>query len=77
MKANKIDMLINTISRAAEDSGVSQNEMMLALAYTMAGLMEKMGSNLMDVKMDDRTLAVGLRDSTGTSEKPAGRPAVH
>lgn len=48
MKANNVDNLIHTISRA----GASQNEMMLALAFTMAGLMEQMGSNLMDVKIN-------------------------
>lgn len=71
MKANNVDNLIHTISMAAEEAGASQNEMMLALAFTMAGLMEQMGSNLMDVKMDDRTLVVGLRETTDTLPGPA------
>lgn len=78
MRSHVVNAMISTISKAAEDAGLSQHEMMLVLASTMAELMENMGSNLMDVSMDEKTLVVGLRKNDATTDSDdSSKASVH
>lgn len=60
--------MVNTIEKIAENVGLTEDEYMLALAFSMAILMEHKGSNLMDKDINELTLVVGLRKNG--AEKP-------
>lgn len=68
MRTQVVEKMVNTIEKIAEDTGLSEDEYMLALAASMAALMKHKGSNLIDIDMNDLTLVIGLRKNP--SETP-------
>ncbi|AUJ80817.1 hypothetical protein [Enterobacter cancerogenus] len=78
MRTHLVEQMVNTIEKIAEDVGLSEDEYMLALAFSMAILMEHKGTNLMDININELTLVVGLRkNSTGNSPEKEGNSSVH
>lgn len=57
MRTQVIENLVNTIEKIAEDTGLSEDEYLLALAISMATLMKRKGSNLMDIDINELTLS--------------------
>ncbi|PBI79948.1 hypothetical protein A9993_09430 [Rahnella victoriana] len=68
MRTQVVEKMVNTIEKIAEDTGLSVDEYMLALAVSMTALMKHKGSNLMDININEMTLVVGLRKNP--SETP-------
>lgn len=52
MRTQVVENLVNTIEKIAEDTGLSEDEYLLALAISMATLMKRKGSNLMDIDIN-------------------------
>lgn len=70
--------MVNTIEKIAEDVGLTEDEYMLALAFSMAILMEHKGTNLMDININELTLVVGLRENSASNPpKKEGNNSVH
>lgn len=57
MRTQVVENLVNTIGKIAEDTGLSEDEYLLALAISMATLMKRKGSNLMDIDINELTLS--------------------
>ncbi|MBU9857466.1 hypothetical protein [Rahnella bonaserana] len=57
MRTQVVENLVNTIEKIAEDTGLSEDEYLLALAISMATLMKRKGSNLMDIDINELTLS--------------------
>lgn len=57
MRTQVVENLVNTIEKNAEDTGLSEDEYLLALAISMATLMKRKGSNLMDIDINELTLS--------------------
>lgn len=78
MRTHLVEQMVNTIEKIAEDVGLSEDEYMLALAFSMAILMEHKGTNLMDININELTLVVGLRkNSAGNSPEKESNSSVH
>lgn len=57
MRTQVIENLVNTIEKIAEDTGLSEDEYLRAQAISMATLMKRKGSNLMDIDINELTLS--------------------
>lgn len=80
MRTHVVEGMVSTIEKIAEDVGLTEDEYMLALAFSMAILMEHKGTNLMDINININklTLVVGLREnSAGNPPKKEGNNSVH
>ncbi|HCM9444494.1 MULTISPECIES: hypothetical protein [Enterobacter] len=78
MRTHVVEGMVNTIEKIAEDVGLTEEEYMLALAFSMAILMEHKGSNLMDIDINELTLVVGLRkNGAGNPPVKEGNSSVH
>lgn len=78
MRVHVVEGMVNTIEKIAEDVGLTEDEYMLALAFSMARLMENKGSNLMDIDINELTLVVGLRkNGAGNPPVKEGNSSVH
>lgn len=78
MRTHVVEGMVSTIEKIAEDVGLTEDEYMLALAFSMAILMEHKGTNLMDININELTLVVGLREnSAGNPPKKEGNNSVH
>lgn len=78
MRTHVVEGMVNTIEKIAEDVGLTEDEYMLALAFSMAILMEHKGSNLMDIDINELTLVVGLRKNCeGNPSVKEGNGSVH
>jgi hypothetical protein len=76
MRGYVIDIMINTILKAAENARMEQDELMTAMSSVMAGILEDVGSNLMDIDLGDVRLVVGLRKNT-PENTPDSDVSVH
>ncbi|EHN8829350.1 TPA: hypothetical protein ACJIWA_002186 [Enterobacter bugandensis] len=78
MRTHVVEGMVNTIEKIAEDVGLTEDEYMLALAFSIAILMEHKGSNLMDIDINELTLVVGLRkNGAGNPPVKEGNSSVH
>ncbi|WP_150144000.1 hypothetical protein [Enterobacter bugandensis] len=78
MRTHVVEGMVNTIEKIAEDVGLTEDEYMLALAFSMAILMEHKGSNLMEIDINELTLVVGLRkNGAGNPPVKEGNSSVH
>lgn len=78
MRTHVVEGMVSTIEKIAEDVGLTEDEYMLALSFSMAILMEHKGTNLMDININKLTLVVGLREnSAGNPPKKEGNNSVH
>lgn len=68
MRTHVVEDMVNTIEEIAVNVGLTEDEYMLALAFSMAILMEHKGSNLMDIDINELKLVVGFRKNG--AEKP-------
>lgn len=78
MRVHVVEGMVNTLGKIAEDVGLTEDEYMLALAFSMARLMENKGSHLMDIDINELTLVVGLRkNGAGNPPVKEGNSSVH
>lgn len=78
MRVHVVEGMVNAIEKIAEDVGLTEDEYMLAFAFSMARLMENKDSNLMDIDIHELTLVVGLRkNGAGNPPVKEGKSSVH
>lgn len=78
MRTHVVEGIASKIEKIAEDAGLTEDEHMLALAFSMSILMEHKGSNLMNIDINELTLVVGLRkNSAGNPPTKEGNSPVH
>ncbi|MDR3102937.1 MAG: hypothetical protein LBU96_00655 [Yokenella regensburgei] len=63
MRDYVIDIMINTITEAATNARMSQDELMSAISWVMASILKDKGKEAMDIELGDIMLVAYLTKS--------------